>query len=166
MKRFAFTVILTVAVVFSVFPVVMDSHLGGWVSMGGRSDSVLQTAAGASFYVFHGSHMTPFAFCEAFLELSDTALGFGGFRAGLGLELMYMKNHHFMFLTANPTVWSPAVLCGWCREGGSSLMHLQLSFFRFMEKDAVYEYLVPFCDLGAGGIDALGILLFRFSGLF
>ncbi|MGP1418892.1 MAG: hypothetical protein ACTTJZ_03660 [Sphaerochaetaceae bacterium] len=166
MKRFAFTVILAVAVVFSVFPVVMDSHLGGWVSMGGRSDSVLQTAAGASFYVFHGNHMTPFAFCEAFIQLSDTALGFGGFRAGLGLELMYMKNHHFMFLTANPTVWSPAVLCGWCREGGSSLMHLQLSLFRFMEKDAVYEYLVPFCDLGAGGIDALGILLFRFSGLF
>lgn len=166
MKRLAFTVIFALAVVFSVFPVVMDSHLGAWVSMGGRSDSVLQTAAGASVYAFHGNHMTPFAFCEAFLQLSDTAFEFGGFRAGLGLELMYIRNHHFMFLTANPTVWSPAVLCGWGWESGSSLMHLQLSLFRFMEKDAVYEYLVPFLDLSAGGIEALGVLLFRFSGLF
>lgn len=143
-----------------------DAPGGQWFSLGGRSDSVLQASGGLEVYLVHAQDAGLFLFLESYVQLSDTALEFGGARAGAGLELFYLKDHPLGFISANPTAWAPALLCGCELEDGSIAGYVQLSLLRFMEKDAVYEYLTPFVSIGSDGLFRPGILVFRCTGLW
>ncbi|MDY4889645.1 MAG: hypothetical protein SO135_07915 [Sphaerochaetaceae bacterium] len=166
MKKSCIVILVFIAASASLWAAVFPNHFGASIALGGRSDSMLQTSLSFSVIPFHLDFMTPFLFAEAYVQLSDTALEFGGLRGGGGFEIMYISEHPFGFLAANPTVWSPALFGGISYEDHVLQGYMRFSIFRFMEKDAIYEYLSPFCDFSKAGLERLGVLLFRFSGLF
>lgn len=166
MKRFIAVLALLIIGASACFSAVFPNSFRASVSLGGRDDGMLQTSLSLAAAPFHFNFMTPFVLGTAYVQLSDTKLEFGGLRAGLGFDIMYIKDHPFAFLSANPTVWSPSIAGGIDYEDKALRGFIEISLFRFMEKDAIYEYMVPFCDLSESGIDRIGVLVFRFSGLF
>lgn len=166
MKRFCISALVLLLCVSACFATVFPNKLGAAISYGGRSDSMMQTALCFTVRPFNWDFFTPLVFGEAYVQLSDTSLSFGGFRAGLGLELFHWLGHPLDFMNANSTVLSPAVWAGINYESGKLTGYAQLSLVRMMEKDAVYEYLVPFAEFSKSGFERYGVLIFRFSGLF
>lgn len=159
-------VVLAVAVAaFCCLALSAEGSFGASVSLGGRSDSLTQAALGVHWLPWRLACLSPFVQGEAYISLSRTALAFGGLRAELGVELFHTLRHPFKLVSANPALWAPAASCGVDWDTGAAIGHGELSVFRFLEKDAVYEYVVPFVDFTRERIERFGFLIFRFSGL-
>lgn len=89
---------------------------------------------------------------------------------GLGLDFFRTTRHPFNFLAHNIIAYSPMVSVSYTFDPrrGQSLLGLEISPFKLIQKDFWYDILSPFFtyDVQKGELDSWGFNLIRFTFFF
>ena len=177
MKRRFLAVLL---IVLCLVPVFADSsyfNLGVGVSLSGRSDSVSSMSLDVSYVPFDSKLLNPVF--RAWLGGSwagwSNGFTFDGYGLGLCLEIGRFSWNPLQFTLSNPGPWVPSLTAGFVflnESFGDISLYLEVSPFRTMDKDYVFEWFSPFVllDVQSLGQDVVktlwGVTFFRFTPLY
>jgi len=163
MKKY-FLISLILVATFSISAIDFPYDSGYGFEFSGKSDS--SQLVGMSIYHKIGdlSFLSPGVEINADLSVSSKGIKFGGIRLSGMLDLFYLENKVFSFISTNPTLWSPSVKVGvfWDYQFYSTVT-LEVAVFRFLEKDFIYEWFSPFVNFDDNGVNSWGLTFCRFT---
>lgn len=151
-----------------VFCFVFPNHFAVDVGLSGRNDNSIAINAGVGLNPYFFDCLNPSIFATSnfnFYKDQSTKISLS---LGVRVDLAYILKHPFKFATANVAAWTPSVSAAVVSDFRSHRLNLEASLFRLMEKDAIYEYLVPsvLVNIKTKTIESYSVSIFRFTGLF
>ena len=165
MKKF-FLILLILVASLSLFAFDFPYDSGFGFEFSGKSDN--SQLFGISIYhkIVDWSFLVPGVEINVDLSASAEGINFGGVRFSGMIDLFYLENTLFSFVSINPTLWSPSVKVGFFwDEKFYTTCTLEVAVFRFLEKDFVYEWFSPFVNFAEGGVTSWGLNFCRFTYL-
>ncbi len=99
------------------------------------------------------------------LDISKDGLSWSGLKATANLELFKSMKNPLSFTMANAGPWSPAIAGGISIEGSHVCPYGEISLFRVLDKDYIYEWFVLSATF-ENGIREWSISFLRMTALF
>jgi len=161
-----FLILIVLVAFFSLFAYDFPYDSGFGFEFSGKSDS--SQLFGISIYhkILDWGFLVPGVEINVDLSASAEGVKFGGIRFSGMIDLFYLENSLFSFVSNNPTLWSPGVKVGFFwNEKFYPTFTLEAAVFRFLEKDFVYEWFSPFINITNVGVTSWGLTFCRFTYL-
>jgi len=163
-KKIILILLIILCFTFSILAYTFPNNGGFGLSFSGTSENSQLFSLTVTQKLSNWNFLTPSVETEAFLTLNDSGFHFGGVKIALSVDLFYVKNSLLPGFALNPTLWVPAIKVGYLLNK-SYLFNIEISTFRFMEKDYIYEWFVPFVNIDENGIKNWGVTFIRTMNL-
>jgi len=165
MKKYILILLILVAT-FSLAAYDFPYDSGYGVEFSGKSDSSQLFGLSVYHKIMDFNFLSPGVEINLDLSASSEGIKFGGIRFSGMIDLFYLDNQVFSFVSANPTLWSPSVKVGffWNSKFYPTCT-LEVAPLRFLEKDFVYEWFSPFINFDENGVSSWGLTFCRFTYL-
>ncbi|MCR5760454.1 MAG: hypothetical protein K6F82_00390 [Sphaerochaetaceae bacterium] len=164
MKKGISVLLLIILVLFPAVALERFSYGGGF-SLSGTSEAETHLELNAVFKPYSFDYLNPFARIQSGLSLSSDGLSFSSLKASLNLELFKSMKNPLFFTMSNPGPWSPSLGGGISVENGHIYPYAELSLFRVLDKDYMYEWFV-FSSTFDEGIRTWSVSILRMTGLY
>jgi hypothetical protein len=115
---------------------------------------------------FSSNVMNPFVRAEYGVGMGRGGFGLTNLTAVAGVELFRSMKNPLSFTMANKGPWSPALSAGITTDFTDSKIYAELSPFRVLDKDFIYEWFTVFAVFDRSGIEKWGVCLLRFTSMF
>ncbi|MCR5761379.1 MAG: hypothetical protein K6F82_05240 [Sphaerochaetaceae bacterium] len=165
MKKAVLTLILFLIILTSISALEKFST-GVGISLTGSSDAATEVDMNFVFRPFRLKYANPFINIQSGLKLSSSGLGWSGLKAMVSLELFKSMKNPLSFIMINPGPWSPSLGGGVSLEGGRFYPYAELSLFRVLDKDYMYEWFALSATFDKTGFRTWSISLLRMTSLF
>jgi hypothetical protein len=165
MKRFI-AIVALIMLCFSLFASAKVFRFGYGINLDGNSSARTEIKLNFTARPFSSNVMNPFVRAEYGIGMGRGGFGLSNLTAVAGVELFRSMKNPFAFTLSNKGPWSPALSAGISTDFTDSDLYAELSLFRVLDKDYIYEWFTVFAVFDRSGIEKWGVCLFRFTSMF
>jgi len=165
MKRIVvITAVLLLCFSLSAAPKVF--RFGYGINVEGNSSARTEIKLNFTARPFSSNVMNPFVRAEYGIGMGRGGFGLTNLTAVAGVELFRSMKNPLSFTMANKGPWSPAICAGITTDFTDSNLYAELSLFRVLDKDFIYEWFTAFAVFDRSGIEKWGVCLLRLTSMF
>jgi len=169
MKRLVFVAAVLI-LSFSLFA--SGAHVfrfGAGIGVDGNSNARTEIKLNIIARPFSSNVMNPFVRAEYGFGLGRGDFGLTDLTAVAGVELFRTMKNPLSFAMVNKGPWSPAVCAGISTDFNGTDIYAEVSLFRVLDKDFIYEWFTVFGVFDNFDVHSLktwGVCLIRLTSMF
>lgn len=164
MKKVLFVFILCFLILSPVLALDRFS-VGTGFSFAGTSEAETSAELSFVFKPFSLSYLNPYIRFQSGLCIFNEGVRWSGLKASANLELFKSMWNPLSFTMSNPGPWSPSIGGGISVENSRVYPYGEVSLFRVLDKDYMYEWFV-FSATFESGIREWSVSFLRMTALF
>jgi len=165
MKRLI-VVVTVLLLCFSLYAAPKVFRFGAGIGVDGDSSARTEIKLNLIARPFSSDIMNPFVRAEYGVGMGKGGFGLSNLTAVAGVELFRSMTNPLFFTMANKGPWSPALSAGITTDFIKSDLYAELSLFRVLDKDFIYEWFTVFAVIENSSIQKWGVYLLRFTAMF
>ena len=152
-----------------VFASVKVFRFGAGIGVEGNSTARTEIKLNAVARPFSSNVMNPFVRAEYGFGFGNGGFGLSKLTASFGVELFRSMKNPLSFTMVNKGPWSPAVTAGVVTDFADTDIYAELSLFRVLDKDFIYEWFTVFGvfdNFDVNSLETWGVCFIRLTTLF
>jgi len=168
MKRIV-VVFAVLMLCFSVSASAKVFRFGAGIGADGNSCARTEIKLNAITRPFSSNVMNPFVRAEYGLGFGKGGFGLSKLTASFGVELFRSMKNPLSFTMVNKGPWSPAVSAGVVTDFADTDIYAELSLFRVLDKDFIYEWFTVFGvfdNFDVNSLERWGVCFIRLTTMF
>lgn len=168
MKR-TVVVFVVLMICLPVFASAKVFRFGAGIGVDGNSAARTEIKLNAIARPFSSNVMNPFVRTEYGIGFGRGGFGLTRLTATFGVELFRSMKNPLSFTMVNKGPWSPALSAGVVTDFADTDIYAELSLFRVLDKDFIYEWFTVFGvfdNFDVNSLETWGVCFIRLTTMF